>query len=235
MSCSSLPSRRPTVSFGARLRSVLDLSLLTLALWLVLRPSGPLGGEIVRLWQAHRMEAEVEARWAELALAPGLPSLGGGTADPAVIVEFTDYRCPFCAAVQDRVDRVLEGRPDARVVIRHLPLASLHPDAPLLARVAVCSEPSGRFPEVHRALFRTPPGVDRPGLMGLLAAAGVARPEEVMACADGEEARRRVEADVSLARALGVRGTPAFLAPGESAFGVLPAERLREMLGRLDS
>lgn len=230
---SSLPPRRRPVPLRTRLRSVLDLALLAVVLWLVLRPSGPLGGEIVRLWQTHRIGAAADARWAELALAPGLPALGAG--EGAVMVEFTDYRCPFCAAVQAEVDRVLESRPDARVVIRHLPLRTLHPDAPLLARVAVCAEAAGRFQEVHRALFDAPPGVDRPGLERLLADAGVPDSGAVVTCADGAEARRRVDEDLALARALGVRGTPTFLAPGEVAAGALPAERLREMLGRPDS
>jgi protein-disulfide isomerase len=217
----------------------------------------------VDAWLAgRRTRAELADRWPEIVSGGGV--LGRGRADGPTLVEFTDYRCPFCARAQAEVDAVLGDGAGVRVVVRHLPLDALHPDAPALARVAVCAEADPAFPAIHRALFHAPdPGPGRPvgsadgdglghgdrpdprerlgvgdhpragdrALRKLLAGAGAADPDSLLLCARSERAARRVRADVRMAVALGLDGTPTFLTRRRVEPGVLSAERLREMLG----
>ena len=62
-----------------------------------------------------------------------------GPADaPITIVEFSDYQCPFCRRWHDQVyEPLLAAYPGKiRLVYRHLPLTSIHPDAMSAAEAA---------------------------------------------------------------------------------------------------
>jgi len=77
----------------------------------------------------------------------GMPSLGSGDA-PIVLVEFSDFECPFCkrhargvmALLRDNL--VTTGR--LRYVIANLPLAK-HANATKLATAAICAGAQGRY------------------------------------------------------------------------------------------
>src|SRR5262245_4089382 len=52
-----------------------------------------------------------------------------GPADaPVVMVEFSDFQCPYCAKVPALVDEVLKAYPkEVKFVYKQLPLTSIHP------------------------------------------------------------------------------------------------------------
>ena len=55
------------------------------------------------------------------------------------IVEFTDIECPYCQQFHETMVQVLDAYPnDVKWVYRHLPLPSLHPNAPKDAEAAEC-------------------------------------------------------------------------------------------------
>jgi len=71
-----------------------------------------------------------------------------------VIVEYSDFQCPYCAGVADLLRRLEEIYPDGlRVVFRHLPLDSIHDKAILSAEAAEAAGAQGKFWEMHDLLF----------------------------------------------------------------------------------
>jgi protein-disulfide isomerase len=88
----------------------------------------------------------------------GMPADGTGTA-PVVVMEFSDFQCPFCGefarlrlpALRERF--VLPGT--VLFVFRHFPL-SIHPLALEAAKRAVCTNSNEEFWRVHDALFADP-------------------------------------------------------------------------------
>ena len=80
-----------------------------------------------------------------------------------VVVEFSDYECPFCARAHEQLALLRAARPDLEIVRRHFPLdaacnpavkRSIHPSACGLARAAICADAQGRFPQMDDALFK---------------------------------------------------------------------------------
>lgn len=61
---------------------------------------------------------------------------------PVVIVEFSDYDCPFCKRFHDTMRSVMSGRygqdGDVAWVYRHLPIQNLHPNAPAISHASEC-------------------------------------------------------------------------------------------------
>jgi protein-disulfide isomerase len=137
----------------------------------------------------------------------------GNPDSPVVIVEWADYECSYCAVIESQVIPVLQDRyirtGKAQLVVRHLPLAGIHPQAEAAAQAAACAGAQGRFWDMHSALFERQTNLDDASLLQL--ARELALDEEhFVSCVSGE-ASARVRADVEAARALGFNSTPAFL------------------------
>jgi len=73
------------------------------------------------------------------------------------IVEFSDFECPFCQRFKPSIAQALREYPnDVRVVYKHFPLDSIHPDARPAAIAAECvgrQKGSEGFYNFHDALF----------------------------------------------------------------------------------
>lgn len=60
---------------------------------------------------------------------------------PIILVEYSDYDCPFCKNFHQTMNRIMdEYGVDGRVawVYRHFPLAQLHPNAPRISEASEC-------------------------------------------------------------------------------------------------
>jgi protein-disulfide isomerase len=144
----------------------------------------------------------------------GAPVLG----DPAarvVLIEFSDFECPFCGRFANDVLPAIKtkyveiGR--VQMAFRHFPLNAIHPRATPAAVAAVCAQQQERFWEFHDLLFQDVKKLTDEDMeayadtLSLDIAAFNACREK-----DGH-ASTRVSADLTQATALGLRGTPALL------------------------
>jgi protein-disulfide isomerase len=89
---------------------------------------------------------------ADLRSAP-LPPLGAtdyvrGPEGAPLVVVYGDYECPFCAALEVRLERLA-----IRVAFRHFPVKGSHPRALAAACAAEAAAEQGAFWPMHDALF----------------------------------------------------------------------------------
>jgi protein-disulfide isomerase/uncharacterized membrane protein len=165
-------------------------------------------------------------------LEPAPDDAATGPRDAAyLIVEFSDFMCPFCqqAAIEARsLKNDMPGR--VRLVFKHFPLdttcnpyidRNLHPGACDAAAAAVCAQRAGKFWVFHDALFARQDeifeGNVRANLVSEAVRLGLSGPR-FAACLDDPETLARVRADIEEARAIQVPGTPAFLVNGRAFF-----------------
>lgn len=174
------------------------------------------------------LESRVSAeRWQQVRSDPRDFAIGPANA-PIVIVEFFDYRCPYCHAALEWVVDLTRSRRDVRVVFKELPILS--DQSMEAARAAVASMPQGRYWAFHQALmaFRgdlTSEQIDR---LARQSGVDVARMRRAM---ESPEIARLLEDNRSLAIEYNISGTPGFIINGELVPGFnqpLLESRLRE-------
>ena len=133
-----------------------------------------------------------------------------GPADaPVVIVEYTDYQCPYCGRVQPTIDAIMERYGDSVVhVFKNLPLP-MHQQAKLAAEAALCAADQGKFWELHDWLFANKSNISH----DTLTAQATELQLDVAAftsCLDGGTHRQQVQDEAKEANSFGIRGTPGF-------------------------
>ncbi len=145
------------------------------------------------------------------------PSFGPEDA-PVVLVEFSDFECPYCARLALTLGRLKARFPeDLRIEFRHFPL-SFHEFSTRAATAAVCANEQGRFWEMHDALFENQPRFADEELREMAGEAGL-DVNGLFACMDSDFAAERVAADRAAGESFGIRGTPTFYINGEEYAG----------------
>jgi protein-disulfide isomerase len=158
-----------------------------------------------------------------VAVAPDGPSRGPADA-PVVVIEFSDYQCPFCKRAEPTVTALMEKYPtQVRLVYRHLPLDQIHPRARPAAIAAVCAEQQGKFWEYHDTLFANQQALADADLEKYAATLGMDA-DKFKACRADPASDSKVSADAAAARAAGLTGTPAFFVNGILVSGARPLD-----------
>lgn len=146
----------------------------------------------------------------------------GNPQGKTVLVEFTDYQCPYCEASLRDVNRLIAEDPDLKVVVREWPIFE---GSDAASRMALAAGMQGKYAAFHDAMFAT----------GDVAAAAKAAGLD-MARAEADAASDQVSVEIArnleFARELGFSGTPAWVA-GKTPFGgAVGYEKLKEALAK---
>lgn len=135
---------------------------------------------------------------------------------PIVLVEYSDYDCPFCKNFHETMQQVMaEYGVDGQVawVYRHFPLQQLHPNAPKIAEASECVAELGgndafwTFTDLVFSERGTNDPTDISRLPEFAETAGIDRGQFDL-CFNSGKHRDTIEADFNEALAAGGRGTP---------------------------
>ncbi len=141
----------------------------------------------------------------------------GDPAAPVTIVEFADYQCPYCAAEEPILSRLLHNyKSRVRLVFHDYPVG--HPHSIELAQAARCAGEQGGFWAMHDFLFKRAESVDIGRLAQDASTLGIDG-EALDACVKSGRYRKSVEADAAAAQKAGARGTPTFFVNGKRLDG----------------
>lgn len=150
-----------------------------------------------------------------------------------VLLEFSDFQCPFCAKAQATIKKFLDAHQDkVTLAFKHLPLSRIHPEAIPAAQAAWAAQQQGKFWEYHNALFAQQ---DRLGEDLYLA---IARDlnlnfEQFNKDRESSSAIAALESDIKMASAIGVSGTPFFVMNGEPLSGAVDISEFEKTLAKV--
>jgi protein-disulfide isomerase len=154
----------------------------------------------------------------------GAASRGEANA-PVTVVEFTDFECPSCAAMQPVLEAVLQAYGNrVRFVVRNFPL-SRHANARKAAEAAGAAQAQGKFFEFTALLFKRQNALDVPSLKRYATEAGLDR-VRFDAALDGGTYVAAVKHDIDDGAVYGIDSTPTIFINGV-VLNNLSAEGLR--------
>ena len=164
----------------------------------------------------------------EVAIADGTPARGPEDA-PIVMIEYTDFQCPFCTRVQPTLDALMK-RYDGQIrhVFKNLPLP-MHAEAQLAGAASLCAQDQGKFWEYHDWLFANQRTLNRDSMVAKAGEFGM-DVEVFTGCIDRGTYLATVRADMAEANSFGITGTPGFLINGRVLTGAQPIEQFEAII-----
>ncbi len=149
-----------------------------------------------------------------------------------LLVEFSDFQCPYCAKAHATLKEFMAKHGDSvTLVYKHLPLTSIHPQALPAAKAAWAAGQQGKFWPFHNALFENQSQLGEDFYLATAKSLGLD-----LAKFDRDRASKAAEAainqDLELAEKLGVEGTPFFAMNGEAFSGAVDLSDLEEAVAR---
>ena len=139
------------------------------------------------------------------------PTVGTSTAKVDVLA-FIDYQCPFCSSNAKELLAVADKHKDVmRLRVVNLPL-DVHANSVVLAKGTVAAQKHGKWRAYYLKILGME-SANRDSVIGWAVDAGLDA-KAFKADLDGREMADVVAADVAMAGALGVTGTPSYIVNG---------------------
>lgn len=152
------------------------------------------------------------------------PIVVGNPKGDVTIVEFFDYRCPYCRKVTKDLANLLKQDGNIRLVLKEFPILS--PESALAARAAVASFAQGKYWGFHLALMQAEE-LNQELIFKIASQTGldVARLKADM---NNPKIAKRLKETDDLARALGIDATPTFFVGEEPLTGAKTIAELKD-------
>jgi protein-disulfide isomerase len=189
--------------------------------------------EAIRAAQAKAKEKKEESakhaiieRRTELLSDASAPVAGNPEGD-VTIVEFFDYRCPYCKQVEPHLAALLKEDPKLRIVYKEFPV--LGPESVFASRMALAARKQGKYAIFHDAMMTAKGNVTEETVLSVARSVGidVARAKTDMTAPDIQEIIKR---NYALADALDIQGTPAFIVGDTLVPGATDLDSLRRLI-----
>ncbi len=139
-----------------------------------------------------------------------------------MVVEFSDFQCPYCSQVEATLKSVLAKHEGVvALAFRDMPIQQIHPQALMAAEAARCAGEQGKFWEYHDLLFGDQSSLDRNGLVAKAAKLHLDE-KQFDACLTTEKYKAQIQQDSQDGMRAGVSGTPGFFINGIFLSGTQP-------------
>lgn len=138
---------------------------------------------------------------------PATP-VGGNPEGDATIVEFFDYNCPYCKAVEPSLERLLARDHDLRILYKEFPV--LGPESVVAARAALAARRQGKYVAFHDAMMALKGPFDDARIYQVASSVGL-DPARLRRDMKAPQIAAELKANFALADALDVHGTPTFI------------------------
>jgi len=153
--------------------------------------------------------------------------VGGNPQGDVTIVEFFDYRCPYCKQVQPSLQKLLDQDRKLRFVYKEMPV--LGAPSVTAAHAALAARLQGKYEAFHAAMMATKGQITEDVVYQIAGSVGL-DVEQLKRDMTAPEIERAVKANLALANALDIRGTPGFIIGEHIVPGAIDLDTLKNLV-----
>ena len=172
-------------------------------------------------------EADIELQ-AFVRSNPCAAFFGDAPSETIPVAMFSDFACPICRVMDDRLVELEGSQPGTFHIVRHqLPLLGVA--STVASRAVLAADMQGQYRQMHARLMRTPAVTDERFVASIANSLGLDA-DKLLQDMQSNAIERRLRLSAAIAQVFGFFGTPAF-AVGRTVFmGSLPSNSLRKLI-----
>lgn len=149
----------------------------------------------------------------------------GNPKGDVTLVEFFDYRCPYCKQVEPSLDALVKEDGKLRIVYKEFPILG---EASVYAtRVALAAKKQGKYAAFHRAMMATKGDIGDETVLNIATSLGLDI-SKIKADMSAPEIDKLIDKNYALADALNIQGTPAIIVGDTLIPGAVDLDTLRK-------
>jgi protein-disulfide isomerase len=156
-----------------------------------------------------------------------LSPVAGNPKGDVTLVEFFDYRCPYCKQVEPALEKLVADDHQVRFIYKEFPV--LGPESEIAARVALAARKQGKYDAFHRAMMATSGHIDEATIYKVAASVGL-DVERVKQDMHSPEIEKELKANIDLGTQLDLSGTPSFIVGDTIVPGAISADALKQLI-----
>ena len=157
---------------------------------------------------------------------PASPTAGNPNGN-VTLVEFFDYRCPYCKQVQPSLEKLLGADHQLRFVYKEFPV--LGPDSEIAAHVALAARKQGKYDAFHRAMMAATGHIDEDVIYKVAASVGLDL-DRLKQDVKAPDIDKQINDNIELGQTLDVDGTPAFIVGNTIVPGAVSLSDLQQLI-----
>jgi len=157
---------------------------------------------------------------------PATP-VGGNPKGNVNIVEFFDYRCPYCKQVLPALQSLLKEDHELRFVYMEFPV--LGSVSVVAAHAALAARQQGKYETFHTAMMATKGQITEDTVYEVAGSVGI-DVDRLKQDMNAPEIDQALKENSALAQALNIRGTPGFIIGKKIVPGALDLDALKERI-----
>jgi protein-disulfide isomerase len=160
---------------------------------------------------------------------PSTP-VGGNPKGDVALVEFFDYRCPYCKEVEPSLETMVKQDPKLRLVYKEFPI--LGPVSVTAAHAALAAERQGKYDAFHDAMMNAHGNITDDTVYHIAGSVGL-DVDKLKHDMGSPEIAQAIKSNLKLAKALDINGTPAFVIGDKVVPGAADLDTLKSMVADL--
>lgn len=176
--------------------------------------------------KATHQSAAVTQYKEQILIDPQSPIAGNPQGD-VILVEFFDYKCPYCKQVSPALEALIKEDPNLKIIFKELPILG-EPSA-LAARAALAAAKQGKYFSYHQALMAYRRQLDLDSVISLANSVDL-NTEQLLIDMKSADVEQQLTSNRKLALALGITSTPTFIVGDKVIPGALSIENLKDLI-----
>ena len=157
-----------------------------------------------------------------------LPTVGSSEAD-YTIIEFFDYRCGYCSKQANDFQKLLNNTNNVKIIYMEWPIFGDISDTAAKIALIVWQRYPNLYFEVHNQFMQLGPKMKKVSIVDILNKKDL-NGEEIFQEAISQKSNDIIEANMKLAKSLGLRGTPASIVNDSIYPGYLQYKTLETLI-----